>query len=78
MLSLHAGDHPALKEVITNLQQWDRKATAASKGAAVFLLTYDYVARKLAGTPGRELTKSESLETYQYIHDYMIQYFGTD
>jgi acyl-homoserine-lactone acylase len=24
----------------------------------------------------RQLTKQESIETYQYVHDYMIKYFG--
>jgi acyl-homoserine-lactone acylase len=76
MLSLKADDYPALKEVIDHLQQWDRKATADSKGAAIFLLIYEYVAKKLAGTPGRELTKAESIETYQYVNDYMMKYFG--
>ncbi len=76
MLNLDAGNYPALKEVIINLQQWDRKGTAGSKGAAVFLLAYEYVAGKLAGVPARQLTKAESVETYQYIHDYMMKYFG--
>lgn len=76
MLNLNANDYPVMKEVITNFQSWDRKAIANSKGAAVFLLVYDHVAKKLAGTPARQLTKAESVEAYQYVHDYMIKYFG--
>ena len=76
MMNLNVNDYPALKEVVTNLQSWDRKAVANSKGAAVFLLVYDYVSKKLAGTPARQLTKAESIETYQYVYDYMIQHFG--
>lgn len=76
MLNLNANDYPVMKEVITNFQSWDRKAIANSKGAAVFLLVYDHVAKKLAGTPARQLTKTESVEAYQYVHDYMIKYFG--
>jgi acyl-homoserine-lactone acylase len=76
MLSMDANNYPALKEVITNLQQWDHKAIASSKGAAVFLLAYDYVSKKLGGTPSRQLTKAESIETYQYVNDYMVKYFG--
>jgi len=30
----------------------------------------------LAGVPSRQLTKRESIETFQWVHDYMIQYFG--
>lgn len=76
MLNLNANDYPVMKEVITNFQSWDRKAIANSKGAAVFLLVYDHVAKKLAGTPARQLTKTESVEAYQYVYDYMIKYFG--
>ena len=76
MLTIHPDDYPALKEVITNFQQWDRKAVINSKGAAVFLLTYDYVSKKLAGNPSRQLTKAESIEIYQYINAYLIRYFG--
>ena len=76
MLNLPASDHPLLKEVISNFQSWDRKAVADSRGAAVFLLAYHYVRKKLNGSPPRQLTKQESIETYQYVHDYMIKYFG--
>jgi acyl-homoserine-lactone acylase len=76
MLNLNADGHPSIKEVIRHFQQWDRKAVADSKGAAVFILIYDYVSKKLAGTASRQLTKAESIETYQYVHDYMMKYFG--
>jgi acyl-homoserine-lactone acylase len=76
MLSLKPGDYPELHNVISNLQTWDRKAVANSKGAAVFLLVYDYVSKKLKGEPARQLTKAEAMETYQYVNDYMIKYFG--
>jgi acyl-homoserine-lactone acylase len=76
MLSLNSNDYPLIKEVISNLQAWNRKAVANSKGAAVFKLVYEYVSTKLKGTPGRQLTKMESIETYQYVNDYMIQHFG--
>jgi acyl-homoserine-lactone acylase len=76
MLNLPVTDYPLLKEVVTNFQAWDRKATANSKGAAVFLLVYDYVSKKLRGIPARQLTKTESIETYQYVQDYMMQHFG--
>ena len=76
MLSLNAEDYPAMKEVITNFQTWDRKAVINSKGAAVFLLVYDYVSKKLTGVPARQLTKAESIETFQYVNDYMNKNFG--
>jgi acyl-homoserine-lactone acylase len=76
MLNLPVNDYPALRDVITHLQNWDRKAVITSKGAAVFLLVYDYVSKKLAGVRPRQLTKAESLETYQYVNDYMMKNFG--
>lgn len=76
MLSLDAKGYPAMNDIITNFQQWDRKAEIDSKGAAIFLLVYDYVSKKLAGAPARQLTKAESIETYQYVQGYMMKYFG--
>jgi acyl-homoserine-lactone acylase len=76
MLALNPNDYPVLKEVITNFQTWDRKAVISSKGAAVFLLVYDHVSKSLAGQPARQLTKTESVETFQYVHDYMMEHFG--
>jgi len=77
MLALPAYEYPALKEVISTLQNWDRKAVTSSKGAAIFLLVYEYVSKKLAGTIPRQLTKTESVETYQYVVDYMMKNFGS-
>src|SRR4030095_646984 len=59
-----------------NFQNWDRKATIDSKGAAVFLIVYDYVSKKLAGAPPPQLTKQESVETYMYVNDYMNRNFS--
>jgi acyl-homoserine-lactone acylase len=75
MLTMNADEHPSLKEIITRLQQWDYKATRDSKGAAVFLVAYDYISTKPGNRP-HELTSAESVETYQAIHDYMIEHFG--
>jgi len=77
MLKLNPADYPLLKDVIIQLQQWDNKAIVSSKGAAVFLLLYNYVSKKLKGVPPRQLTNAESVETFQYIKDYMLKNFGT-
>ncbi len=76
MLNLNVNEYPGMKEVINNFQSWDRKAIISSKGAAIFLLLYNYVSKKLAGVPARQLTKAEAIETYQYVNDYMIKNFG--
>ena len=67
---------PEVKEIITTLQQWDRKATIDSKGAAIFLLLYYYVADKLAGVAPRQLTIAESIEACRHIQEHMIKNFG--
>ncbi|MFN8291931.1 MAG: penicillin acylase family protein [Chitinophagaceae bacterium] len=76
MFNLDPDPYPALQEVIRNFKSWDKKAWADSKGAAIFLITYHYLADKLKGTPARQITKAESVETYQYVNDYMMKNFG--
>jgi acyl-homoserine-lactone acylase len=76
LLNLEANDYPAVTEIITALQQWDRKAVVNSKGAAVFLLLYYYVADKLAGAAPRQLTIAESMEACRHIQEHMIRNFG--
>ena len=77
LINLSIAEYPLLKEVITQLQHWDHRAVVNSKGAAVFLLAYEYISKQLNNSPSRELTKAESVETYQYINDYMLTNFGT-
>ncbi|HEY4064685.1 MAG TPA: penicillin acylase family protein [Puia sp.] len=77
MLRLHPNDYPTLKNVITHLQQWDHNADTGSRGAAVFMLIYNYVAQKLGDSRPRQLTKAESVTACQYVYDYMMRYFGT-
>jgi acyl-homoserine-lactone acylase len=76
MMQIKAADHPALAPVIETLQTWDHRATADSRGAAVFLVLYHYVADELMkGAPARQLTMAESLAAYQYVYDYMVKNF---
>ncbi|CAN5823529.1 acylase [soil metagenome] len=77
MLGLNANEYPEIKEVITTLQQWDKQATVSSKGAAIFLLLYDYLATKLKGVAPRQVTVEESVETFKYINNYLLKNFGT-
>jgi len=76
MFNLPVNEFSDLKDVIANFQSWDRKGIANSKGAAVFLLAYNYLSKLLRDTPPRQITKPEAIETYKYVHDYMIQHFG--
>jgi acyl-homoserine-lactone acylase len=78
MLLMKADEYPQLKTIITNFQQWDRKGDSSSKGAAVFLLTYEHVKKIMEGHDARRLTKAECVATYQAVYDYMMKYFGKD
>lgn len=73
---LKATDYKETEEIITTLQQWDKKGEAESKGAAAFLLLYNHISKALAGQPPRQLTTAELLETIQHIKDYQLKYFG--
>src|SRR5688500_13265628 len=50
MLNLNGNHYGALKNTINTFQQSDRKAISSSKGAAIFLLVYHYLAGKQVGT----------------------------
>ena len=76
MLNFDAASHPVLKEVVTTFQSWDRKSTINNKGAAIFIIIYHYLADRLKGVPPRLITKTEAVETYQYVYDYMMKHFG--
>ncbi len=76
MFNLNATEYPVLKDVIGNFQSWDKKATADSKGAAIFIITYYYLAGKLKGTTPGKITKAEAVETFQYVYDHMMKHFG--
>lgn len=76
MLNLNADGYPDLKELIRTFQSWDRRGITESKGAAIFLITYYYLADRLKGQPSRKITKLEAIETYQYVYDHMMKYFG--
>ncbi len=76
--SLDESKYPALKNVINSLQLWDRKATVDSRGAAVFLLMYYKLYSKYRNADSGAVTEAEAVETYQYVHDYMVKHFGND
>ena len=57
------------------MASWDRTAPTSSKGAAVFLLAYEFLSKKLKGNARREVTVEEAVETFQFIYDYMLLHF---
>lgn len=76
MLNLLTNDYPDLMETITSFQQWDRKAVASSRGAAIFLILYYFVVDHPGKKGPHQLSLQESIQAYRYVYDYMIKHFG--
>ena len=77
MFLLDEKEYPHLANLITTFKQWDKRGDAGSKGAAIFLLTYEHLKKKFKGQAPRLITKSEAVETYTYVYDYLQTNFGT-
>ena len=76
LLNLDPGKYPDVRDIITTLQQWNRKATMDSKGAAVFLLMFYYAANNLTGKPPGQLTIDESISACRLVRNHLMKYFG--
>jgi acyl-homoserine-lactone acylase len=76
LFMLNEADYPLYATLIRNLKVWDKKGTADSKGAAVFLLSYLHLSKKLASGGAHTITKAEAVETYAYVYDYMMKHFS--
>jgi acyl-homoserine-lactone acylase len=76
MFSLSPDEHPEYASLIRELKNWDKKGDTTSKGAAIFLLSYIELAKKLSGQAYRPVTKTEALETYGAVKKYMTTHFG--
>lgn len=77
MLLLDETTYPAIAPLIKTFKQWNKQSNAESKGAAIFLLTYEYLKNKLQGQANRAITKAEAIETYTHVQQYMQSNFGT-
>jgi acyl-homoserine-lactone acylase len=76
LLTLTAAEYPQLTDVITTFQQWDRAGNTDSKGAAIFLLIYNYVVDSMRGQSPRNLTKADAVHIFQYVDSYLRKHFG--
>jgi acyl-homoserine-lactone acylase len=62
--------------LLNTLKSWDFKGTAESKGAAIFMLVYEYLSRALRGQEARPITKEEGIKALVYAKKYMLDNFG--
>jgi len=76
MLVLNENEYPTMASVIKTFKNWNKRGDAESKGAAVFLLTYEHLKKTLQGQAPRMITKQEAVETYTYVNNYMQTNFG--
>ncbi len=76
MFLLNANNYPALATVITTFKNWDKRGDAESKGAAVFLLMYEYLKKTLNGQGTRLVTRQEAIDAFSYANSYMQTNFG--
>lgn len=76
MFLLNENELPAVSALITTFKNWDWRGNTESKGAAIFLLTYEYLKKELRGQASRLITKAEAIETFTYVNNYMQNNFG--
>jgi acyl-homoserine-lactone acylase len=69
---LNPADHPELSDIISTLQQWDKRAVPESKGAAIFHL----LLRHLQNQPFEVLTRAKAVESLEAVKAYQLKYFS--
>ncbi len=71
--------YPAISDILTTLQQWDRKAETNSRGAAYFGILYYYIVQQAqAAWAGiRQLTTAQCVTACTHLKEYCIKHFGT-
>jgi acyl-homoserine-lactone acylase len=70
-------EYPAIAPVITTFKNWNKDGDADSKGAAIFVLIYEYLKKTLLDRTPRYLTKQEAVDALTYTNNYMQTNFGT-
>ncbi len=73
---LSATEYPQYSVFMETLKNWNKKANPENRGAALFLLAYEYLKKNLRGQPGRQITQTEALGVYQHLQEYTTRYFG--
>ena len=76
MFLLKEADYPENASLISTLKQWNKRGDADSKGAAIFLLSYEHLKKLLKGQPARAISTAEAAETFTYVKNYMQNNFG--
>lgn len=70
--------YPDIREEVSAITNWDRNAAADSRGAALFLLVYQYWKEKnsQSATPKRTLSADDCAEGLRFARQYQQKHFG--
>jgi acyl-homoserine-lactone acylase len=76
---LNEKDYPQYAPLITTFKNWNKRGDVNSKGAALFVLTYEHLKSALKGAAYRQITLAEAVENYNYLKKYLDKNFkGAD
>jgi acyl-homoserine-lactone acylase len=74
---LKPADHPAIADLINNLNNWDKKADAENTGAASFLMTYTILVNAFPDyVKARKLNAEQCVILLTAVREVMIKHFG--
>jgi acyl-homoserine-lactone acylase len=75
---LNEKEYPEIADLVTDIKQWDRKASTDSKGAALFSIALYYIAGRIQKdwSSLNALNKSHCVEIYNYIKNYLALNFN--
>jgi len=81
-MQIDANCFPDVTESIVKMQNWDKRATKDSEAAGMYLLTYNYIFKKLGlGTEafidGMDVEDNMFVEAVAYANDHLMEYFKT-
>ena len=76
LFTLKPDDYPDIRDLIQTITSWNRQATADSRGAAVFLLFYQYWKDKasLMDNPPKALTRDDCAEGLRHVKTYLTKH----
>ncbi len=77
---LKPGDYPDIADIISALQQWDRKAETNSRGAAYFSILFYFVVQQASGEWAgvTQLNTAQVVAACRHIKAYCLEHFNTE
>lgn len=79
LFKLNPEEYPDIQPIVKVLNNWDRKTNIESKGAAVFLIIFNYFTEEISKKgvePIDKISKEQAIAAFRYAKSYMTQHFG--